>query len=302
MPLTPDNVSSIRNLSVDSTPIETSINDTLSSIVSDPFSAVISTSFKKINSLVVNIETKIDNLAKEIVSSADSKGRVTLQGNQIVISVQPQDVQQANILQNRIQTQISAVQKTLSTLTAILVTIKAIQTAITIYQSYLAAQEILMTLGAPMAKIAFTVLKKGIKIIFLREILNQYAKVLSTQLAQNQQVLQSLTNRFRDLQVTIKIGDVANTGQYIGTTQAEALLINDLLETGNSSGTTSDSMPFTADNGDSYILKIEKYGDKEIIARAYDSFSGLIKEQTAPSYLSTPDQLYSELQTILNLK
>lgn len=298
MPLTSDSVSSIRSLSTNTTPISTTIADSMSSMVSDPFGVIISTTFNKINSLVVNIETKIDNLTNDIINSPDNKGRVTLQGNTIVISVEPQDAQQAMLMQSRIQNKISSIQKTLALLNTILTTIKAIQTAITIYQSYLAAQEILMTLGAPPAKIAFEVLKKGIKILFLKEILKQYAKILSTQVAQNQQVLNSLTNKFRNLQVSIKIGDQANQGEFIDRNQAEALLASDLLGT----NIVSDSQSFTAANGDNYLLKIEKYGEKEIIGRAYDAISGMIKEQTAPTFLSTPDQLYSELQSILNLK
>ena len=58
---------------------------------------------------------------------------------------------------------------------------------------------------------------------------------------------------------------------------------------------------FTADDNGQYILQVEKYGDKELIAKAYDKFSGLVASQTAPSYITNPEDLLNELKTILNL-
>ena len=65
-------------------------------------------------------------------------------------------------------------------------------------------------------------------------------------------------------------------------------------------GVVQDSEDFTDQNLNNYTLKVEKYDSKQIIARAYDKNSGMIKAQTAPSYFSTAEQLLDEIKNILN--
>jgi hypothetical protein len=105
-----------------------------------------------------------------------------------------------------------------------------------------------------------------------------------------------LIERFRSLQVSIKIQDEANKGNYIDPNIAEELLADDLL--GN--GVNQESEDFVDQNFNNYILKVEKYDSKQLIARAYDPVTGLIKAQTAPSYFSTPEQLIEEIKAIIN--
>jgi hypothetical protein len=63
---------------------------------------------------------------------------------------------------------------------------------------------------------------------------------------------------------------------------------------------TQESESFTDQNFNKYILKVEKYDSKQLIARAFDKESGMIKAQTAPSYFSTSKDLLEEIKTILN--
>lgn len=276
-----------------------SVNDTVNSIsgaVSDPFGSAIQATLNKVNSLTVNIEKKIDQLVKEVVEKTDSKGRISLQGNSLVITIRREDLSKAQELQKRVQDKIDSINKTITILNTVVNSLIAIQTAITVYKSLLDVQEITLTAN-PVTGPIFQVVKQGVKIIFLKEIVNQYVKILGRQLLQNKQILSRLIQKFKSIQVSIKIQDEADKGNYINTDLAEQLLIDDML----GDNVSSDSQDFTDNNFNQYILKVEKYDSKQLIARAIEKESGMVKAQTAPSYFSTPEELMEEIKTILNI-
>lgn len=276
-----------------------SVNNAINAIsgaVSDPFGSAIQLTLNKVNSLTVNIEKKIDQLVKEVVEKTDSKGRISLQGSNLVITIRREDLAKAQELQKRVQDKIKSINSTITILNTVVNSLIAIQTAITVYKALLDAQELSLTLN-PVTGPIFQVVKQGVKLIFLKEIVNQYVKILGRQLLQNKQILDRLIQKFRSIQVSIKIQDEADKGNYVNTDIAEQLLADDLL----GDGITSDSQDFTDNAFNQYILKVEKYDSKQLIARAIEKESGMIKAQTAPSYFATPEELTEELKTILNI-
>ena len=276
-----------------------SVNDAINAIsgaVSDPFGSAIQLTINKISSLTVNIEKKIDQLVKEVVEKTDSKGRVSLQGSNLVITVRREDLAKAQELQKRVQDKIKSINKTITILNTVVNSLIAIQTAITVYKAVLDAQELALNIN-PVTGPIFLVVKQGIKLIFLKEIVNQYVKILGRQLVQNKQILNRLLTKFRSIQVSIKVQDEADKGNYVSTDIAEQLLADDML----GDGITSDTQDFTDNKFNEYILKVEKYDKKQLIARAYEKLSGMVKAQTAPSYFATPEELMEEIKTILNI-
>lgn len=276
-----------------------SVNDAINAIsgaVSDPFGSAIQATLNKVNSLTVNIEKKVDQLVKEVVEKTDSKGRISLQGSNLVITVRREDLAKAQELQKRVQDKIKSINKTITILNTVVNSLIAIQTAITVYKALLDAQELSLTLN-PVTGPIFLVVKQGVKLIFLKEIINQYVKILGRQLLQNKQILNRLLTKFRSIQVSIKVQDEADKGNYVSTDIAEQLLADDML----GDGITSDTQDFTDNKFNEYILKVEKYDKKQLIARAYEKLSGMIKAQTAPSYFATPEELMEEIKTILNI-
>ena len=276
--------------------VDSAVNQ-ITGAVSDPFGTVIQTTLNRVNSLTVNIEKKVDQLVRDVLAQTDSKGRVSLQGNSLVITVRREDMAQAQELQKRVQQKIDSIKKTITILQAVLNSLIAIQTAIVVYKSLLDLQEVALN-SNPVTAVTFQLIKKSIKIVFLKEIVNQYIKLLGNQLIQNKRILNRLTETFRSIQVSVKIQDEANKGNYVDFNTAEILLGDGLLK----NGITSDSQDFTDQNGNVYLLKVEKYDPKQIIARAYEKTSNMIKAQTAPSYFATPDELMEEIKTILNLQ
>jgi hypothetical protein len=65
-------------------------------------------------------------------------------------------------------------------------------------------------------------------------------------------------------------------------------------------GVTNISEEYSDFSENKYLLKVEKYDESRIIARAYDKDSGAIKQQTSPSFFYSPQELLEELKTILN--
>ena len=116
-------------------------------------------------------------------------------------------------------------------------------------------------------------------------------------MAQNKQVVTRLVERFRTIQVSVKIQDEADKGNYINTNVAEEMLADELFGVPE---VTEESEYFIDQSFNKYILKVEKYDGKQLIARAYDRESGLIKAQTAPSYFSSSKELIEEIKNILN--
>jgi hypothetical protein len=274
----------------------TGIVDDINGAVQDPFGFVIKKTLNKVNSLILNVEKKVDQLVKDSVKKVDSKGRVTLQGNTLVITVTRADLQKATEIKASVETKIASIQNTLTVLRTTISSLSTIKDAIETFKTILDVQELVLSAN-PVSGPIFVVLKKGIKIIFLKEIVKEYLKVIGRELVQNKEVVTRLIDRFRNLQVSIKIDDEANKGNFIDENTAEEILADELF---GAPGEKVDSEDFTDQNLNQYILKVEKYDSKQIIGRAYDKSSGMIKAQTAPSYFSTSEQLLDEIKAILN--
>ncbi len=274
----------------------TGIVEDINGAVQDPFGFVIKKTLNKVNSLILNVEKKVDQLVKDSVKKVDSKGRVTLQGNTLVITVTRADLQKATEIKASVETKIASIQNTLTVLRTTISSLSTIKDAIETFKTILDVQELILSAN-PVSGPIFVVLKKGIKIIFLKEIVKEYLKVIGRELAQNKEVVTRLIERFRNLQVSIKIDDEANKGNFIDENTAEEILADELFGV---PGEKTDSEDFTDQNLNQYILKVEKYDSKQIIGRAYDKSSGMIKAQTAPSYFSTSEQLLDEIKAILN--
>lgn len=265
-------------------------------LVSDPFATAIQKIMAKINDLVPMIESKIDKLEQDLVKKVDNKGRVTLQGHTIVITVTRPEYEQAVALEKKIRDTIQTIKQTILLLRNLIAALAAIVTAIQVFKAVIQLQELALS-SNPASKIIYEVLKKAIVIIFFKEILNAYMKIMNDLLALNKQLLDRLSTRFNNIRVSIKISDESNKGKYLNENEALSALADDLL----GQDITSYTQEYTANNNGQYILQVEKYGSKELIARAYDKFSGLVAAETAPSYITSPDDLLNELKTILNL-
>jgi rRNA processing protein Gar1 len=274
----------------------TGIVDDVSGAIQDPFGTVVKKTLNKINSLVLNVEKKVDQLIKDTVKKVDSKGRVNLEGNNLVITVTRADLQKAAEIKVNVENKITSIQNTLNVLRTTINSLSTVTQAINTYKRILDIQEIILAAN-PVSGPIFLVLKKGIKLVFLKEILKEYLKVVSVELAQNKQVVTRLIERFRGLQVSIKIQDVSDKGNFITSNTAEEMLADELF---GEPEVTQESESFTDQNFNKYILKVEKYDSKQLIARAFDKESGMIKAQTAPSYFSTSKDLLEEIKTILN--
>lgn len=274
----------------------TGIVDDINGAVQDPFGFVIKKTLNKINSLILNVEKKVDKLVKDSIKKVDSKGRVSLEGNSLVITVTRADFEKAMEIKTAVETNIASIKNTLTILRTTISSLSTIKDAIETFKTILDVQELILSAN-PVSGPIFVVLKKGIKIIFLKEIVKEYLKVIGRELAQNKEVVTRLIERFRNLQVSIKIDDEANKGNFIDENIAEEILADELFGV---PGEKTDSEDFTDQNLNQYILKVEKYDSKQIIGRAYDKSSGMIKAQTAPSYFSTSEQLLDEIKAILN--
>lgn len=302
MALSTEKISSIQNtVSERPNPIN-DIQENVSSSVKDPFGKIITKVLVKIGSLITNVEVKINELADQIVKSSDNKGRVSLQGNTIVISVEPQDAAQAESIKKNIDTRIKSIQKILTTLETTLKTLNTIQSGISVLQTALTIQEVALS-SNPASGPIYQVLKQGIKVIFLKEIIKEYSNILKKQLSINIKNFEKISERFRSLQVSVIIQDEKNKGNLITPGDAANKAAESLLNTKPSAyenNTQQIVEDYTSNQDTQYILKVEKYDNGRLIARAYDKSLGFVKQQTSPSYFATPDELLEELKTILN--
>lgn len=301
MALSTENIDSIRNTAANQqNPIQ-DIAENVSANIKDPFGAIITKVATKIGTLSITVEQKIDSLSKKIVESAESTGKVSVQGNNIVITITKENVAQAEQIKKDIDTKIQSVQKVLNTLKITLQSLQSIQTAITTLQTALSIQETALSINPTTGPI-FLVLKQGIKVLFLKEMVKEYSNILKRQLALSLKDFERISGKFKNLQVSLVIQDEKNKGNSISTTEAETMIVQSLLD---SVGADKDLSNVTEDYRSpkdmEYVLKVEKYEDRQLIARAYEKESGMIKQQTSPSFFSTPEELLSELKTILNI-
>lgn len=301
MALSTDRIDSIRNtISQKPNPIQ-DLEQNINSSVKDPFGAVITKLIAKIAQLSVVVEGKIEDLTKKIIESADSTGKVTLQGNTIVITITKENAEQANQLKKDINVKIKSVQALLNTLQITLTTLQTVQTGIDVLRTALSIQEVALSIN-PVSGPIFQIIKQGVQLIFLKDMIKEYSAILKRQLKASNKEISILSNRFRNLQVSIKIQEEKDKGNIISTSEAEDMLAQQLLDTGaDQEGTTSTTENYLSPKNVEYLLKVEKYQEKQLIAVAYEKESGLIKQQTSPSFFATPEELLSELKAILNI-
>jgi len=301
MAVSTDKISSIRNtISEKPDPLQ-DLQQNVTTAVKDPFGSVITKVVTKIGQLSVILEGKINDLTKKIIESADATGKVSLQGDTIVIIVSRENVQQAEQIKKDIDVKIKSVQALLNTLQVTLSTLQTVQTGIDVLRVALSIQEVALS-SNPVSGPVFQVLKQGIKLIFLKDIIKEYSVILKRQLKKSNKDVARLSSRFRNLQISIKIQEEKEKGSIISNDEAERLLAQQLLDTGSDQEELSSTTEnYLSPKNVEYLLKVEKYQEKQLIGVAYEKESGMIKQQTSPSFFSTPEELLSELKSILNI-
>jgi len=301
MALSSENINSIRNTASNQQDPLQDIAENITANIKDPFGAIITKVATKIGSLSITVEQKIDSLSKKIVESAESTGKVTVQGSNIVITITKENLAQAEQIKGEIEVKIQSVQKVLTTLKTTLQSLQAIQTAISTLQTALSIQEIALSANPATGPI-FLVLKQGIKVLFLKEMVKEYSNILKRQLAISLKDFERISGKFKNIQVSLVIQDEKNKGNSISTTEAENIIVQSLLDgVGPDKDLSNVVEEFISPKNVQYLLKVEKYEERQLIARAYEKESGMIKQQTSPSFFSTPEELLSELKTILNI-
>lgn len=275
--------------------LSAAINSNVGASIKDPIGASITKALSNINKLTAAVESKIDNLQQDIVKSTDNTGKVKLVGNKIVITLEPEELSKAESYKTKIQGDINNINSLITKLSLLLNTLSIISQTAQILKTVLDVQEALLNLN-PVSKATLSVFKKAIKILFYRDVLSEYTNILSREVASNTAAINSLLNKFKGLSVEFKINSANDSGTELTPIEAEAAIIQDKLGTDNLQNTQN----YETFNGKSYNLAVEKYGERELIGRAKDNFSGLLITETAPSFTASPEQLFEELKTILN--
>ncbi len=294
-------VENLRNSLTSDAFVVDDIQQNITSGVADPFGKIIVKVFNKINSLVATIENKIDKLIQDAKESTEVVSKVTLENDNLVITATKENEAEAIALKSKIEARVESIRKNIVSLSNIIKSLSSIQTAMSTLQTALTVQETILSLNPTTGPI-FTVFKKAIKIVFLKDMIKQYSGTLKNQLKANTNILNSLSEKFKNIQVSIKIQDQANQGSYIGTPEAESLIVQDLLDKNSSTDTEIVTEDYVSFSGKTYILKIEKYKEKQLIGRAYEKITGMLEEQTAPSFFTSPQDLLEELKVILNIQ
>jgi hypothetical protein len=292
------NKSSITSLS-DASSFASNVTSPISSTVGDPIASVLNKTLSKISNTTVLTERKINDLITQIESSSDNTTTVTVVNNSVVITVNEADEQKAELKKAKIENQISSIKNTLNILQSTINTLQNITSTVSILQGLLTAQEAILTMN-PISGATFKVLKKGVKILFLRDMLSTYSKVISNQLSQSQIQFNQMLARFMNLQVSINVKENKSQGNNITPDQASVNISQQILNDNNEVDVDNQSNTFLGSNGKVYILTVDQYGPNQLIGKAIEQTSGMLSVQTAPSYIKSPDQLMDELKSILN--
>jgi hypothetical protein len=264
--------------------------------VKDPIGAVLSKTMTSINSLSASISTKLTKLEEDIVKSLDKTGKVKLVNGVIIVTIEPADAAKLPQYQAKIQGDINKLNNTVNKLKVVTATLKTVSDTAKLLQKAVEAQEIMLTIGNPVAKATMILIKKAIQILFYQDVLKEYVNIVSTQVANTEQALSEVLTKFSRLSVQFVVNSDANKGVVTSPEQAQTTLSNRGL--GSNDG--SKQQEFTNDDGRQFILGVEPYGTRELIGRARDKYSNLLVAETTPSFYSTPEQLLEELKTILN--
>ena len=190
MAIQPDKIKGIldsaKSKNIDPNSFKSSLGDIATpSAITDPVGGLINKGLTKINNLTGAVEKKIDKLLEDTIKSTDAKGRVKLVGNQIIITVSPEDKDKADAIKSRIQNNIESINKNLNSLQNLLKSLETINQTVTILNRILDIQELALK-SNPVSAATFTVIKKAVKIIFTKDMMKEYSKLLKSQLKQNQ--------------------------------------------------------------------------------------------------------------------
>lgn len=279
-----------------STPPATPDFDSGISGIPDPIGKKLVSSLNKTNSLQVNVSAKIDDLINDINDSSDSKSQVSLVGNKIVITANPEDKQKAEQLNQTISNNLISIQSSINKYSQSVNSLNSLSQSVNLIKKAADIQDALM-MGNPITKVPFEIFKKAIKVVFLKDMMSQYANIITGELIKNKQQLSDLIHRFDGLQVQLKIKDENSLGNTVNEEEAGKIISSELLSF--VPGVIQTSEDYLSFNGKSYILKVLPYGDRKLIGYAYEKISGQVAAETAPSITSASDELMSELKSIL---
>ena len=296
--LTEASISSISNsLKSGLTPegLAGAISSGVGASIKDPIGASIAKALSSINKISAAAEAKITSLQEDIIKSTNNTGKVKLVGKRIIVTIEPKDAAKAAAYQAKIQGDINKINSLITKLSTVLNTLSIISKTADILKTVLDAQEVLLSFN-PVSKATMTLFKKAIKILFYKDVLSEYTNILSRELASNMVVFNNLLEKFKGLSVEFKINSANNKGSTLTPQEAAAQIIHDKL----GAGVLGNTENYTTFDGKTYSLVVEKYGDKELIGRAKDTFSGMLVTETAPSFSASPADLLEELKNILN--
>lgn len=271
------------------------ITSSVSSAIQDPVKSVLSKTLSSIATTTNQAEKKIQDLQSNLSSYLNKNSTVQVVGNKIVISVTSQNKAQGQAEQYAIQSHVNSIKNTLNTLHTTIGTLSTITSTITVLLTALTVMESLIAVN-PAAKVAFTVFKQAIKVVFLRDMLTSYLSVINNQLNQSSSQLAQFTSEFMNLQVTLNISDNSNQGNSVNPDQA----LSNITKVGIGVTNDSQSQSYLASNGQMYILSISQQSDGQLIGKAIQMPTGQIAAQTSPSFISSSDDLINELKTIIN--
>lgn len=280
--LTPSNTKSFTN----------KITSPVSSAIQDPIKTVLNKALSNIAITSTQAQKKIDDLQTNLLSYLDKNSQVQVIGNNIVITVTSQDKAKGQAEQSAIQSQINSIRNTLNVLQNTIGTLSTITQTINVLLTSLTVMESLIAVN-PITKASFNVFKQAIKVVFLRDMLTSYLSVIGQQLAQSSTQLSQFTAKFMNLQVTLNVQDASNTGNSVNLDQSLSNVSQTVLG-------PNQPQTYNSFSGKTYILTVIEQNDHQLIGKAVDQTSGQLAAQTSPSFISTPDDLISELKTIIN--
>jgi hypothetical protein len=294
---------SIGSIPDDSVGSVSDISEKIGIPTSDPIGPILQKPMFLVNQLISTSEIKILELIEDVKKTQVQNAIVNVTDSKININSAGADKLYSESLKRNIDSKFTSINNILSKINTVINTLNVIKNIAIVYIRLIDVKEAFLkinpapTFPGPTLGAVYLLAKQAVSNSLKREKILEYITLIGFLISQNKLLLNNLTNQVRELNTIVKIQDEANKGSFIDTNQAESMIAGDKLGT----DVSLLSKDYTADNGKEYILKIEKYGDKQLIGRAYFKDTGFIKEQTAPSFVSSPDQLYTELQEILNL-
>lgn len=260
----------------------------VSGFMSSPLTSVIQRLSFRINDLTNKIDSRINDLINETRKALGNKGSVENVNGSIIITIKPEYNQIAELQKSKIENHINSIIRILDLLKSGIDGLSLLQDlANTLVIGITVATTVLST--TPPLVLTIPIIKKHRDLEDLKKMILAQIPLITNIVSTSNIQYQFYSDKFRNIHVDIKMESSSNEGNYISHEDAEEKLIDDKLG-------DSDSK---SENYLNLILKVEKYGKKQLIGRAYEQYSGLLRVETAPSYTSKPEALLSELKNIL---